>query len=179
MSDAFHWNMQSPQSKTYAERAEECRRLAKVCPEHFRDSYLEMAAEYEQLATEPGPKWEPPTVSYLVTGVDDNGETLSALRSWASKNGNVRELWLLFGSRATGRARPESDVELALYLMLHDWALGSYIAHWKKWKGELEAILGHKVDIGALGPGTKLEEEMRRNGKCLWVRDSQASDKED
>jgi predicted nucleotidyltransferase len=109
--------------------------------------------------------------------MDDNEETLSALRSWASQNGNVRELWL-FGSGATGGARPGSDVDLAVYLMLHDWALGSYLAHWKKWKGELEAILGHKVDIGALGPGTKLEEEVRRTGKCLWPRDSQAYDKE-
>jgi predicted nucleotidyltransferase len=110
--------------------------------------------------------------------MDDNEETLSALRSWASKNGNVRELWL-FGSRATGTARPEGDVGLGAYLMLYDWALGSYLAHWKKWKGELEAIFGHKVDIGALGPGTKLEEEVRRIGKCLWVRDTQAYDEED
>jgi len=105
-----------------------------------------------------------------VTVMDDNEETLSALRSWASKNGNVRELWL-FGGGA-------SDVGLAVYLMLHDWALGSYLAHWKRWKGELEAILGHKVDIGALGPGTKLEAEVRRTGRCLWPRDSQAYDKE-
>ena len=101
--------------------------------------------------------------------MDDNEETLGALRSWASKNASVRELWLF------GRA---SDEDQAVYLMLHDWALGSYIANWKKWKGELEAILVHKVDIGALGPGTKLEEEVRRTGKCLWVIDSQAYDKE-
>jgi predicted nucleotidyltransferase len=47
-------------------------------------------------------------------------------RSWASANGNVRELWL-FGSRAKGNSRPESDVDLALVLMppdnKHDWAL--------------------------------------------------------
>jgi hypothetical protein len=55
MSDAFHWHMQLPRSKTYAERAEECRCLAKVCPQHLRESYLEMAAEYEQLASEPEP----------------------------------------------------------------------------------------------------------------------------
>jgi hypothetical protein len=35
-------------------------------------------------------------------------EWLSGLCSWASANGNVRELWL-FGSRATGRSRPDSE----------------------------------------------------------------------
>jgi len=49
MSD-FHWNMQLPRGKTYAQRAEECRSLAKVCPEHLKEGYLEMAATYDQLA---------------------------------------------------------------------------------------------------------------------------------
>jgi hypothetical protein len=33
-------------------RQKECRRVAKVCPEYLKESYLEMAAEYEQLANE-------------------------------------------------------------------------------------------------------------------------------
>jgi hypothetical protein len=56
VSDAFHWHLQLPQSKTYAGRAEECRCLAKVCPEHLRESYLELAAAYDQLANEAEPK---------------------------------------------------------------------------------------------------------------------------
>ena len=36
--------------KTYAERAKECRRVAKVCPECLKESYLEMAVEYDELA---------------------------------------------------------------------------------------------------------------------------------
>ena len=36
--------------KTYAERAEECRLLAKACPEHLKEGYLEMATEYGKLA---------------------------------------------------------------------------------------------------------------------------------
>jgi len=35
-------------------------------------------------------------------------EWLSGLCSWASANGNVRELWL-FGSRAARRSRPDSE----------------------------------------------------------------------
>jgi len=51
----LHWHTQLERGKTYAERAEECRSLAKVCPEYLRESYLELAAEYEQLAREPEP----------------------------------------------------------------------------------------------------------------------------
>jgi len=50
MSETFHWHLQLPQAGTYAERAEECRQLARVCPERLRDCYLEMAVEYERLA---------------------------------------------------------------------------------------------------------------------------------
>ena len=50
MSDVFHWHTQLERGKTYAERAEECRSLAKVCPAHLRETYLELAAGYEQLA---------------------------------------------------------------------------------------------------------------------------------
>jgi hypothetical protein len=50
MSDAFHWHMQLPRSKMYAGRAEECRWLPRSAPEHLRESYLELAPEYEQLA---------------------------------------------------------------------------------------------------------------------------------
>jgi hypothetical protein len=42
--------MQVPTGKTYAKRAEECRWLASVCPEQFREDYLKLAAEYELLA---------------------------------------------------------------------------------------------------------------------------------
>jgi hypothetical protein len=52
MSSEFHWHMQLPRSKTYAERGAECRQLARVCPEHLRESYLELAATYDQLANE-------------------------------------------------------------------------------------------------------------------------------
>jgi hypothetical protein len=45
MSDAFHL-----ESKTNAGRALECRWLATICPEHLREGYLELAAEYERLA---------------------------------------------------------------------------------------------------------------------------------
>jgi len=50
MPATFHWNMEVLQGKTYAERAKECLRMANVCPESLKESYLEMVVEYEQLA---------------------------------------------------------------------------------------------------------------------------------
>ena len=52
MPAMFHWNMEILQGKSFAQRAKECRRVAKVCPKHLRESYLEMAAEYEGLANQ-------------------------------------------------------------------------------------------------------------------------------
>jgi len=50
MFDVFHWRVRLAREIAYAKRAEECRRLAEVCPEHLSESYLELAAQYEQLA---------------------------------------------------------------------------------------------------------------------------------
>ena len=50
MPETFRWNMEVLQGRTYAERAEECLRVAKVCPKFLKESYLEMAVGYEQLA---------------------------------------------------------------------------------------------------------------------------------
>ena len=50
MSDLFLWRLRAAREMAYAKRAEECRRLAEVCPEHLRQGYLDLAAEYEQLA---------------------------------------------------------------------------------------------------------------------------------
>jgi predicted nucleotidyltransferase len=43
-------------------------------------------------------------------------EWLRDLRSWASKNESVRQLWL-FGSRARGDSREDSDIDLAIALI--------------------------------------------------------------
>ena len=48
--------------------------------------------------------------------MDMRDEWLRDLRSWASKNESVRELWL-YGSRARGNSREESDIDLAIALM--------------------------------------------------------------
>ncbi len=47
-------------------------------------------------------------------------DAMEALQEWAARKDGVRELWL-FGSRATGRAGPNSDVEKRRRLMMA-WA---------------------------------------------------------
>ena len=63
--------------------------------------------------------------------MDMRDEWLRALCSWASENGNVRDLWL-FGSRADGTTRLGSDIDIGVGLMppkgKHDWALGNWSA---------------------------------------------------
>lgn len=105
--------------------------------------------------------------------MDMRDEWLRDLGSWASNNESVRELWL-FGSRARGDTREDSDVDVALALMppvgKHDWALGNYYALESEWKRELEAIVGRAVSIEPLVPGTDADMRVRRCGRLLWAR---------
>jgi predicted nucleotidyltransferase len=107
------------------------------------------------------------------SNMDMRDEWLRALRSWASANDSVRQLWL-FGSRATGQSRPDSDVDLALALMppkgKHDWALGNYFALESKWKRQLEEIVGRHVSLQPLVPDSDLVEIVRTSGVLLWSR---------
>jgi predicted nucleotidyltransferase len=110
----------------------------------------------------------------LCSPMDMQDEWLRGLCAWAAANESVRELWL-FGSRARGDAREDSDVDLALALMpppgKHDWALGNYFRFESEWKRELEAIVGRAVSIEPLVPGEDSDARVRREGKRLWARD--------
>jgi predicted nucleotidyltransferase len=105
--------------------------------------------------------------------MDMQDSWLYSLRSWASANKNVRELWL-FGSRATGESRADSDVDLAVVLMpakgRHDWALGNYEALGDQWQRELEAVVGCHVSLEAIRPETPHDTMVRRSGVLLWSR---------
>jgi predicted nucleotidyltransferase len=105
--------------------------------------------------------------------VDLPNESVLALCSWAEANGNVQELWL-FGSRARGEAREDSDVDLALALMpptgKTNWALGNYFRFEIEWKRQLEGIVRCAVSIEPLVPGEHSDERVRREGVRLWAR---------
>jgi predicted nucleotidyltransferase len=108
------------------------------------------------------------------TSMNMRDEWISGLRVWASRTDSVRELWL-FGSRARGDARADSDVDLAVVLMppngKHDWAGGNYIACHSAWKAELETIVGRHVSLEAIEPGSDEEAMVRCTGRRLWSRD--------
>lgn len=93
------------------------------------------------------------------------------LCEWAQKNDAVKELWL-FGSRARGEARPNSDVDITLVLMppigKHDWAAGNYFALESDWKKQLIAIVGHDVSLGVITPGSPQEATLER--RMIWAR---------
>jgi predicted nucleotidyltransferase len=57
-----------------------------------------------------------PVIRRYTPVMDMQPEWLRGLREWAQSNDAVRQLWL-FGSRARGDARENSDVDLALALM--------------------------------------------------------------
>ena len=105
--------------------------------------------------------------------MDMRAEWLRGLREWAAANDNVRQLWL-FGSRARGDARENSDVDIALALMprdgKHDWAFGNYFALEGEWKGQLKAIVERDVDLEPLVPESRVDALVRREGVLLWAR---------
>ena len=106
--------------------------------------------------------------------MDMRDEWLCGLRSWASANQGVRELWL-FGSRACGRSHPASDVDLAVSLVppvgKDNPALGHYFARGDEWQDQLKEIVGRHVSLEAIEPGTDMDAKVRRCGVLLWSRD--------
>lgn len=91
------------------------------------------------------------------------GETQRvALAAWCARSGV--ELCVLFGSRAVGKGRPGSDVDLALRPLAPAQRLD--------WQLALEDLLGGAVDIVALSSATEpvLGWEIARTGRLIYER---------
>ncbi len=76
------------------------------------------------------------------------------------------DLFILFGSQATGKARPISDVDVALFSAA-DLDLKE---HWLRLHGELEDLFGHPVDSVIIERDTDpvLRLEVFQHGKPLY-----------
>jgi predicted nucleotidyltransferase len=95
------------------------------------------------------------------------------LRVWAASHDAVEALWL-FGSRARGDARLESDVDLALELTSKsgdtDWAFGTYISCAVQWKDKLTSITGCPVSMVPFRDDLPGRFDPRVAGIELWRR---------
>ncbi|MCJ2065878.1 nucleotidyltransferase domain-containing protein [Methylobacterium sp. J-088] len=112
-----------------------------------------------------------------ILGLDVERAWLPALAAWAAGRPKVAEVWL-FGSRAKGTARPDSDVDLGLVLVPgepgHDWPEGNYQALGDRWQAELIALMGRHVSLVAFGrPGEPQDDDIaaaRAPAILLWTR---------
>ena len=69
----------------------------------------------------------------------------STLAGWAESKATIRALYV-FGSRASGTARPDSDLDLAFaFIAAVDNDLAELIQNAGAWKGELSNLTGLRV----------------------------------
>ena len=102
---------------------------------------------------------------------------LMGIREWAAENASIHEVWL-FGSRAKGNAGPDSDVDIAVVTSPpyancpdHNWAWGNAVALHKRWRQELEVIVGRHVSLEPLPFGEDLTDHVDIQ-LIIWRRDS-------
>jgi len=114
--------------------------------------------------------------------MDMQEDWIPALRSWANANDSVIEFWL-FGSRAQGCSRLDSDVDLALVLVHSekandDRAFTKYFFSKDQWKQQLEDIVERHVSLEIIAPdapGPDWDSMVWCFGICLWNRTGSCS----
>ena len=72
---------------------------------------------------------------------------LQHLKLWAAQKSEIREVWI-FGSRATGCYRTDSDIDIALKLNGDtDEKDGIFICEAERWSKEIQKFTPVKVDL--------------------------------
>ncbi|MCJ2074115.1 nucleotidyltransferase domain-containing protein [Methylobacterium sp. E-016] len=118
-------------------------------------------------------------------GLDIEPTWLTGLVAWAASRSEVAQLWI-YGSRAKGAARPDSDVDIGLVLtdgepsssggIGTDWPLGNYTALADRWSKELDAIVGRHVSLELFARSGEVESGKARAAKVsaimLWSRNA-------
>ena len=102
-------------------------------------------------------------------------EITRLLAEWAARTNAVAALWL-FGSRARGTARADSDYDLAIELRPkikgHDWAFGDFISIGDRWKVQLRSIVRSDVSLVGFRDDLPCRFDPRIDGICLWRREA-------
>jgi len=92
---------------------------------------------------------------------------------WAEDLPKVTAVFLL-GDRAHGTAKPDSDIELGLFLGGTDswWNLLTYLNHRRAWRLKLEKMLGLRVHLELLNhvPAAEVVRQPEAARVTLWRR---------
>jgi predicted nucleotidyltransferase len=99
------------------------------------------------------------------------------LVSWAHDKPEIAELWL-FGSRARGDHRYDSDLDLAVIMSAGEEGerLGAWIGSAKEWEAELVTLLPVHVDldIGDADIATTIvAPALKRDGRQIFRRNTE------
>lgn len=109
-----------------------------------------------------------------IKGVHATDEDLRTIAEWAAGRPEIDEVWL-FGSRAKGTSRPDSDFDVGFVLAPPledgtDWALGNFLPLGGGWKADLVSRLGRPVSLEPIGSGADLEEVSGSRCVLIWWR---------
>ena len=98
---------------------------------------------------------------------------IERFRTWAQSKPSVRRLWL-FGSRAAGKPRRDSDIDIAIEI--DPLQCPEAIAQFRddtfpRWRCELQALSQFAVHLEPwAGEGTNIASYVRSSGQLLYER---------
>jgi predicted nucleotidyltransferase len=102
---------------------------------------------------------------------DIENNVADSIAVWAAENPEVRRVWV-FGSRAKGTHRPDSDIDIAVELEPvgdSEETLVRWIAHSTQWEAQLQSRIAAKIDLEWFDPdgSTRRVQAALSEGKGL------------